>query len=730
MRNGAAPNSEGVAPEEVRACVERILRDERFVRSQALSRFLRYSVEETLEGRGDTLKESVLGMEVFRRGKDFDQRLDPIVRIQAGKLRTRLAEYYRTEGSAEGILIEYRRGGYTPVFRRRGQANAEAAAAVSGASAPAGRRVRWAAGMALVASAVCAAWFLLPLRKSAQPAVLVERLTSDTGVSIFPAISRDGRVLVYSSDRAGAGDLDLWARFLSGGEPVRLTRAAGSDITPDLSPDGERVVFRSNRAASGLYTVRLPGGEEMRLSGSGWRPRFSPDGKRIVYQDTGSRPGGGIWIMSAAGGGARPVEIRNRVRLGGGPVWTPDGKYILFAGFDEDRADWWLIEPEGGEAVSTGLAARLPAQGLGHLDMESLPGDFVGREVVFPLVRGTAANLWLAPLCPGEWKVCGDVRQLTSGSDMELSPRGSGTGRVVFSGDKLLTRIWSVAEGSEMADPLTRDASIPPGHFRTPARFSASRRRLAYASQRSGNPDIYLRDLQSGTEEMLAGSPAAEEHPLFSPDGKKVAYMTTSGGRKDLHVIDVESRLSRRVCEGCGEPFGWLPDNCGVLYGAARGRVTGLAVVNVCSGGVREWLSREDLSVRHSTVSPDGRWAAVVTAATASGVVALYLVALERGAPAAGSRWVFSPSAEPEGPVLFAPGGERVYYLASADGFRCLWTQSFDSATAALGEPRAVRHFHDSRLAPWNSWLWLAEGRFILSLTESSSNVWSLRVKN
>jgi len=97
-----------------------------------MSRFLRFSVEETLEGRGHQLKESAIGHAVFDRAADYDSRLDPIVRVEARRLRTKLEQYYTRQGSRDGLCIDLPRGAYTPVFRYRSAEVAEPAVAVTG----------------------------------------------------------------------------------------------------------------------------------------------------------------------------------------------------------------------------------------------------------------------------------------------------------------------------------------------------------------------------------------------------------------------------------------------------------------------------------------------------------------------------------------------------------------------------------------------------------------------
>ncbi len=86
---------------------------------ERLKSFFHFIVMETLEGRGDQLKEYVVGQYAFDKGDAFDPRNDPIVRVQARRLRARIARYYLEEGQADEIGIELPKGGYVPTFRRR-----------------------------------------------------------------------------------------------------------------------------------------------------------------------------------------------------------------------------------------------------------------------------------------------------------------------------------------------------------------------------------------------------------------------------------------------------------------------------------------------------------------------------------------------------------------------------------------------------------------------------------
>lgn len=107
----------GLTFSAITAQAGRIARSACFRKAKQLARFLEYTVEKVLEGSEDALKETVLGIEVFSRGQNFDPRSDPIVRIDARRLRKRLAEYYESEGAGDPVVIEFELGSYIPRFR-------------------------------------------------------------------------------------------------------------------------------------------------------------------------------------------------------------------------------------------------------------------------------------------------------------------------------------------------------------------------------------------------------------------------------------------------------------------------------------------------------------------------------------------------------------------------------------------------------------------------------------
>jgi TolB-like protein/Tfp pilus assembly protein PilF len=103
----------------VRDQLERILASTTFQQCDRLKRFLSFVVLEAIAGRRSGLKEYVIGVQVFGKEDSFDPRTDPIVRVQARRLRAKLVRYYRDEGPSDELMVELSKGGYAPAFKRR-----------------------------------------------------------------------------------------------------------------------------------------------------------------------------------------------------------------------------------------------------------------------------------------------------------------------------------------------------------------------------------------------------------------------------------------------------------------------------------------------------------------------------------------------------------------------------------------------------------------------------------
>src|SRR5687768_3171579 len=207
----------------VRAELERILASDVFSRAQQLRRFLSFIVEHRLAGEKDALKESVLAHELYRKGTDFDGGTDPVVRVDARRLRDKLREYYETR--SDPVVISLPKGSYVPVFERTPAVEIEPPRPITlthaQESPPIARGSRagiWITALAIIATVVAGlvAW---NARRgpSNGPAQLLP-LASLPGIEGPPALSPDGELVAF----AWAGDVE------SGPEDIYI-KAVGSE---------------------------------------------------------------------------------------------------------------------------------------------------------------------------------------------------------------------------------------------------------------------------------------------------------------------------------------------------------------------------------------------------------------------------------------------------------------------------------------------------------------------
>jgi Tol biopolymer transport system component len=189
---------------------------------------------------------------------------------------------------------------------------------------------------------------------------VLTRLVADPGLNQDPALSPDGKLLAYASDRGGNGSLDIWVRQLAGGDPLRLTDDPADDYEPVFSPDGSQIAFRSERDGGGIYVVSALGGQAHRIARQGHHPRYSPAGDQIAYSvGEGGQAAGQMFVVAASGG--EPRQLQPEFYEAYHPIWSPDGKHLLFFGWrnssDIATRDWWVTPAEGGEAIRTNAAA-------------------------------------------------------------------------------------------------------------------------------------------------------------------------------------------------------------------------------------------------------------------------------------------------------------------------------------------------------------------------------------
>jgi Tol biopolymer transport system component/predicted Ser/Thr protein kinase len=698
-------------------------RAERLTREGAIAGTLTYMSPEQAAGRpvdartdvfsfGVLLYEMLTGRHPFRRGS-------PLETLSA----IREAEPERPSQVAPGLPPEAERAILRCLHKdpsRRWQSMADLAAVLrdlredsesgraratlTAGTARGSPAWRWASGAGLVLAAVAVFFLYRRLAPRTGPGPLeLARLTYDSGYTSDPAISADGKLIAYTSDRSGEGHLDIWVQHVTERDAARLTRDPADDKQPTLSPDGSRVVFRSDRDGGGLYVVSTLGGEERKLADGGTLPHFSPDGSQIAYlRDTGWTPGGLLPMFLVPADGGRPRPFQPDFGVSGipgsvGPIWSPDGRHLLFKGTrlkPPGETDWWVTPVDGGPAVATGAATILSeAEGV------QVPCAWLSHHILVG-VGTTMEGVNLHRVRIGmDFRVSGPPEPLTSGTGISHMASVSQDGYLVVPRWSGLVQLWSfdpeASAGAPVPQAITHDGA--PKYA-----LSLDRRadRVAYTAVAGPRGryrmEIRVRELASGEETVPRRlTPIAISlRPRLSPDGALLAWEEVAGGKFVSFVGKTSDPSGQELCKGC-RLLGFASDGRRVLLRTGPRRIV---LRDVSSGSETPVLESEAGALLDADLSWDDRWLATLVGGS-GGTVAIRVVPVADGTAdearsveiARSDRWLSSPR--------WSPDGSRLYYLDVSDGFLCIWARAVDPATKApRGEPFAVFHAHRN---PW-----------------------------
>jgi serine/threonine protein kinase/Tol biopolymer transport system component len=594
-----------------------------------------------------------------------------------------------------------------------------------------------AAGALLLAVAAVAAWrFLQPLPGDRGP--VLTRLTFDSGLSTNPAVSPDGKLMAYASDRDGRGNLDIWVRQIAGGEPLQITRDPADESEPDFSPDATKIVYRSNREGGGIYmTSALGGGEPQLIAPAGYAPRFSPDGKWISYyigemSSLTRRPmRSKLFVMNVSGGHTRQLEPELAAAYHA--IWAPDSKHVLFCGSEvgnnAEPTDWYVISPEGGKATRTGAARVLIGLGLSDI----MPYAWTGNnEIIFSATLGDSRNIWQFAISGGDWQPKGKAERLTSGTGLESEASLASVSpakRLVFSVLSSRINLWSLPldpSGVKPAGDLNRitDDEAAVGF----PDITADGNLLIFPSNRSGSTQIWSKDLKTGKLAALTDG-SANTASSVAPDGSKFAYYAEAANHSvTIGTTPPRARLRRIAAENAGYPYSWSATGAWLFY-AVRNDRFGVDAFHVSSGRKHKLIDGLGYDVTFFHSSPDDRWA--VASAFSDPVSRIQVAPLREGTAINEKDWfsIADDAAEHDRP-MWSRDGTLVYYTSYRDGFRCIWAQRLHDVTKRpSGPPVPVFHSHSARISLRNAGqdrfkIAVAPDNLVFNMGELRGNIW------
>ncbi len=596
----------------------------------------------------------------------------------------------------------------------------------------------------LASAAACLVAFAAGLRlrheTTPPPVPMLARITNEAGLSDFPALSPDGKLVAFSSDLGRESGQDLYVKQSAGGQTIRLTFDGERNTTPDFSPDGSRIVFRSNRHGGGIYEIPTFGGEVRLLVRDGLNPKFSPDGSKVAYW-VGARlaqaiPGAGaIWVVPASGG--QPEKVSSNFTSAMYPIWSPDGTRILFIGytsaeaFRSDSLDWWIVSVNGGRAVRTGAHRAFLRAGLRYntagtpIPTVPIPGCWVDDSaVIFSFDIGDVENLWKISISPQSREVSGAPSRMTTGSANEAHPSCTANGDVAFANLAFASQVWSLPFDLNRAISRGALTRVEEGAAnRGNPSLSSEGKRLAFASDQSGQEKIWMRDLTTGQQQVVAGSPFAQRYPVTSPSGYKIAF---SSYEKDKRVVyeAAPGREPVQLCVGCLRATDWSHDEKRLLvFGGNPYRID---LLDVASRKRTALLTHPSWSLLYGRFSPDERGVSF-TARVEPGRGRITIAPLDEPKPVPESAWITVSDVGTEDYANWSPDGKILYFTSGRDGNNCLWGQRIDAQShRPVGEVFAVQHFHGRTAFNHGGWS-AAGGRIALALGEATGSIWTIR---
>jgi Tol biopolymer transport system component/predicted Ser/Thr protein kinase len=449
------------------------------------------------------------------------------------------------------------------------------------------------------------------------------------------------------------------------GTPRQLTALPGWEAEAAVAPEGSFVAYASDQSGNpDIWLLDVIGGETLRLTTDpaiDRDPTWFPDGSAIAFvSDRGGPPG--IWRTPRLGGAATLVLANAE-----DPAISPDGSQIAFS--RREASGFYRV---GVTALSAPDKVRiLTGSEHGLWDHRQPAWSPDGRTIVYAASR----NLWTVP------STGGGATSLTDADAADSDPAWSRDGRIVyFSSNREGTRaLWRVRAAGGPAERMTGGH----GPERHPS-VSADGTRLVFSTF-VDNADLVLREIASG-QEHRTGSERVERSPVFSPDGRALAFVSDRwGGRYDIWLQPLEAGRSagepRRLTDHTGSVAqpAFSPDGRWIAYHRVLEGQRDIWIVST-SGGASIQFTADAAQDIHPDWSPDGRQ--IVFVSGRSGADQIWVAPVAAGQPRGTARPVTTGNLQPDAPT-WSPDGSTIAFLGQGDDDREVYVIAPDGLTPA-----------------------------------------------
>ena len=519
---------------------------------------------------------------------------------------------------------------------------------------------------------------------SAPPETQLRRLTNDAGVVLDAAISADGKLVAYSSNRGNSANRHIWVQQVDGGGSIQITNDSADDSDPAFSPDGTEIAFRSERGGGGIYVVPALGGEAREFVPEGRKPSFSPAGRWLKYSIHPRTEGFGEFFIRPLRGG-HAVRIDAATRLACNAVWSPDGSRILFqADCDREMPTAWISTVDGKDLKPI----RDLGPGLIDQWIPNPPRLLSWRRVADAYV------VTAVPVSADGTKVAGTPQKLTSVTDQLVHVAAALDGRMVLSTSTSKAHIWGLpidANGGSAGEP--KQITYGSEDEMRPS-LARDGRRMAFMSVRANVHRIFYKDLTTGRETELSTDGSNYTSPLFMPDGAGI--MCNHGF---LEYMPLSGDLPRKIWEGDANFTLWdfSPDGKILLFLTAP-RWGVVRQLDLDSQSATTFLDESDLDAWQAHFSHDGRWVTFNAATRDEKFSHIYVVPF-RKTPPLRSEWIPITHRDWDDKPQFSADDKRIIFVSgNADGSRRFWSQKLRADMRPDGYPVPLYSSKDSQV--------------------------------
>ncbi|MEO5936467.1 MAG: winged helix-turn-helix domain-containing protein [Terriglobales bacterium] len=403
--------------------------------------------------------------------------------------------------------------------------------------------------LVIVTGLVIAIWWFRSRPYVGLGVVSNAQITNSQGLSVHPALSPDGRQLVYSTDRGQ--DFELYIRDVTqAGRELQLTKDGQRNVQPAWSPDGQSIAYYSQKRG-GIWLVNVLGGSPRQVIGVGSTPAWSWDGQWIAYQSgenmdlagdsAGVFPPSAIWLVRPDGSGAHQVTFPGKPEGGHGtPAWSPDGKHIVFVSARYGSSDLWALDLERQETF------MLSDKASAYFNPAYAPD---GASILYgSFLTGDDNAIYQLPVSLRDSTPTGKPVLLLSGSsklkNLSLARDGSKLLYVSVSIDNNLSS-FRLSQGGITSAPVPLRSSV--GCRTTLPRFSPDGAYIAFVGCRAGfNGEIWTMKPDGKAVELAAPGLRAGLPSWFN-DSRRILYRTESSSLNAVGVIDIQSKRAREL---------------------------------------------------------------------------------------------------------------------------------------------------------------------------------------